>query len=226
MTEQEQTIKEKTYLCMLTADELLSLDGSCRPEIQDKVDAVKQQRKYVIDCPEVYQEIIQVILEGAERTGELKYYRGGRLNYCPVCETSAGYATYKRNSRYHQKGEPNHSRPLSFSKHEVGNTQMCQQCFVAIKPYLLPYLTTIKAEVSQHLAGEPPRWKRYYHITCKKCGWSGHEGELGKLRTMMADGYYHGECPSCNEQSLPFKRDPFERRYGEFTLVEQPKEQG
>ena len=39
---------------------------------------------------------------------------------------------------------------------------------------------------------------------CKKCGWIGHDGQLGKLRTLLGDGYYLGKCPDCGAENHAF----------------------
>lgn len=65
-----------------------------------------------------------------------------------------------------------------------------------------------------------PLWTRHSNRRCTKCGWEGHEGEMGRLMTLMGDGYYPALCPECGAGDRLFSRD-VETRDG-FTVV--PKE--
>lgn len=66
-----------------------------------------------------------------------------------------------------------------------------------------------------------PLYQRWDRCRCKRCKWTGHDGQLGKLRTLMGDGFYPGKCPSCGEERRPLGSDPFERLDG-FDVVEAP----
>ena len=53
--------------------------------------------------------------------------------------------------------------------------------------------------------------------------WEGHEGQVGRLRTLLGDGTYPGKCLSCGVEHRPFSVSPLEIIDG-FVVVEEPFE--
>jgi hypothetical protein len=78
----------------------------------------------------------------------------------------------------------------------------CADCFTRLLPHIAEQVSDVEAEVSEKITGHAPRFKRHRDRKCTKCGWVGHEGQMGKLRTMMGDGWYPGVCPECKAENL------------------------
>src|SRR5690606_29356435 len=95
----------------------------------------------------------------------------------------------------------------------------CVECVESALPHIREALRGIPVQLPETLRpeGEPKRVK-YQRRRCKKCGWEGHEGQMGRLPTMLGDGTYPGKCPSCGEKS-GWLRDTFETLDG-FDVVE------
>jgi rubrerythrin len=66
------------------------------------------------------------------------------------------------------------------------------------------HIEGMECEVDEKITGHPNRFTRYQNRKCSKCGWFGHEGQMGRRRTMFGDGYYPAQCPSCNAVNEAF----------------------
>ena len=96
----------------------------------------------------------------------------------------------------------------------------CLACVEQATPVLRVELATFPVQLPTALQTDnAPRFKRWDRCRCKKCEWSGHEGQLGRLRTLMNDGDYPGKCPSCGAERRFLGPDPFEKLEG-FDVVE------
>lgn len=199
----------------LTDDEIVALDGKCRPKVQAEVDAARARLATVADVEGLelhYTHFIAKVVQSANETGRVTF-SPRRLQYCNVCCRSGGYAKYKRSSRSHRKGDSDHSRPLTMSGVDFNagfvviegyaSLGCCSKCLDRVKPILVEKLKGLRAEVPSALTGEPARFKRYGRRRCTKCKWRGHEGQLEMLTSMMG-GYYPGKCPSCGASNLFF----------------------
>ena len=212
---------------------MLVLDGKASDEVQKEIDEVKSKIAHLksidSDDPEVSNFIAKVLLE-CEENGQLVHYHIS-LRSCDICNKRAGYAKHKRRGRYHNKGDDNHKRPLSFGGIELakrfvtmqGHARLgcCSGCMSKIKEPLSIRLRDVKAEIPESLTGFPPKWKKWDRMKCKECGWEGHEGQMGQLPAMMG-GYYPGQCPKCEAKSLPLGRTMFNHIDG-FDLVGTPE---
>lgn len=99
----------------------------------------------------------------------------------------------------------------------------CRTCVDTALPILREELSGFAVELPKllHIDGAPVH-RRWDLVRCKKCEWSGHEGQLGKLRTLMNDGEYPGTCPSCGAERRFLGPDPFERGDG-FAIAQEPQ---
>lgn len=211
----------ETTSVFLTDEQLLRLDGIDDQKIQQKIDRAKfrlAQNDKLFGIPEKFHDITRRIIEEAVRSGKLVCYPNS-IRHCPVCEKSAGYATYSRSSRYHRKGATNYSKPLKLSGVELAerfisidgsaDVGMCRECWDELQPLITPLIVDIEAEIPEKITGVPPKYKAYDNRKCKQCGWEGHEGQMLPLPAMMG-GYYPGQCPECGAKSLPFGPTMFE----------------
>lgn len=218
-----------THSVKLTDDELTLLDGRCSEKVQKEVDAAKARLGSMAahpDLPPAQAALIADVVNEARETGRL-IYRTERIDYCRICKQTKGHVPFKSGPR---KGKPNYDRPIRMTGYEFARRFViirgsitvggCQECVEAVMPYLPDALRGVAAEVPAALRakGEPIR-KRYDRRRCTKCGWEGHEGEMGQLRTLMGDGYYPGKCPSCGVEHLPFTTGTFETLDG-FVIVD------
>lgn len=199
----------------LTDDELILLDGKCRPGIQKEVDAAKTRIATIAANPDIRCEDAKFIADAlteARTHGELSFTRE-QLRHCLVCNRSAGYAKYARAGRYHRKGQNNTNRPLTFYGVELANRFVrmkgyatlgcCLECWTRIQPLLVEKLAGVEAEISHYITGQPPNFKRYKKAHCKECGWEGHQGQMRQLNALMG-GQYPGGCPNCKAENRVF----------------------
>jgi hypothetical protein len=143
------------------------------------------------------------------------------VKHCPACGRDAGYAKVKRRTRYKRKGEDDYDRPMSLGAIELADRFVrierrlslgcCDECWPTVRPVLAELLTDTRAEIAEGITGHAPRWKRYRRTRCTKCNWRGHEGEMGKRRTIMGAGWYPAICPACDATNLAFIPDVIER---------------
>jgi len=217
----------------LTDEELLLLDGKVSPEIQTLIDNIRDrlliEKKYS-ELSELEAKLIQDVVEEAKKT-YLLIFQYKRLRHCSTCNKSAGYAVYKRSSRHHRKGEPNYDKPLTFLGVELakrfitwqGHATLgcCDSCFKKLQPYLTTALVGFPVELPEELYAEGEfKYKAYRLAECTKCGWKGHEGQMGKSRTVMGNGFYPNTCPSCKSKNEILSSNPIVKiDYGKYVPV-------
>lgn len=217
----------------LTDDELLLLDGKCRPEIQSVVETVKLRRNSESEwagLSPAQAEMVLKIVEYAKKNGKLRYQHES-IHYCSMCGKSAGYAKYPRSGRYHTKGDSNLKKPLHFSGFDLsddfirvrGHVSLggCRDCEAKIMPVLRSALADVKAELPPAVMGVPSKWKRWDVKECEKCKWKGPEHEMGMKDAIMG-GRYHGACPKCGAANSIFMLQ-VRTATGEFVFTEQPQ---
>jgi hypothetical protein len=211
------------------------LDGQVSEKVQQKVDAAKARQAAAADLTHLTPAqagFIADVVTRAQRDGKLVFHRK-RFRSCSICGRSGGYAKYKSGPR---RGMDNWDRPLKFAGIDLGwqFVQMegyavcggCEECVTPLLSDIAEALRGVSAEVPPQVRadGEPVRTK-YGNRHCKKCDWSGHEGEMRWERTLMGDGKYPAYCPSCGAGGA-FSRDV--ETVDGFAVVEQdngsPKE--
>jgi hypothetical protein len=222
----------------LTEDEALLLDGRVGQPSQALIDAIKNLRKNrerMSDLPQLDADFITKSCGIAKHSGRLDL-RWDNYYECALCDKKKSYYLHKRDSRSrygHKKGEPNYDSPrthygvdlasgfISFKGRAAHGC--CQECWARIKPRLALELADVCAEITPAITDHPPKFKRYDKAKCTKCGWEGHQGQMGKLMAIMG-GYYPGECPSCKAQNLPFSRNLIDVGDGFVVVAVETKE--
>lgn len=200
----------------LTDAELALLDGKCSPKVQREVDSAKSRMAMANQTPDIPQSairLIQKIVDTAKQDGELTFYYTS-IKSCDVCGEKGGYRQYTRSSRYHRKGETDYDHPNYLNGVELKRSFVrmqgyvsvgcCSECFAKYKPAIAEALKNIPAEIPEAIAGIKPLYKKYDNRQCSKCGWTGHEGQMGKSLTLMGDGYYPSTCPQCGAKNELF----------------------
>jgi hypothetical protein len=119
---------------------------------------------------------------------------------CSDCGARSSYYPYLSGPR---KGQPNHSKPKKVWGVEIGSTQLCSACYKKLVEENLNTLMSLPVEVNFRGLGDNGL-RRYPYAKCNECGWTGHQGQMRPLHTMMGNGYYGGGCPSCSAQNSLF----------------------
>lgn len=211
----------------LTDDELVLLNGRCRPEVQQKVDEAAARIRSREEHPDLTVAHAGFIADAVSeaRTNGLLVWHQRRLRACSLCGRSGGYIEFKSGPR---RGRPNYDRPLHFNGRELARRSVgvegyaklggCTECIEVVAPVLRDALCGVAAQVPDNLraAGEPRR-VRYENRRCSKCGWTGHEGQMGRKPTLLGDGTYPALCPECGAENHLFSH-PVEPADG-FTIV-------
>jgi len=199
----------------LSDDELLLLDGKLDDKRQLDIEAAKERiamRQAIPGLSPALAGFVANVVRAAENEGELCFERKS-LRHCAVCDKSAGYQTYPRNGRHHRKGDKNFDKPLTFQGVDIArrfisiqghaNLGCCNACWEVVKPHLAEKLAGVRAAIPEAITGVAPRFKRYTNQECVKCGWKGHEGQMGMLPALMG-GLYSGKCPQCEASNVLF----------------------
>jgi hypothetical protein len=214
---------EAEYKVELVAQELLLLDGKCGIETQKIVDLAKQAASFG-ESPQA--KFAAQVVEFAKANGAVDFVNTS-LSYCSVCGETAGYAKHKRSTQYHQKGSNNTAKRLylpgiDFKKRGFISVKgysslgCCLSCLETAKLMILSGLEGVQVEIPERFSGKSPIYKKYEKVKCS-CGWEGHEGEMKKLPTLMGDGSYPGECPSCGKRNGMFVTNI--ERTGDFVVI-------
>ena len=207
--------------------EMMLLDGTCSDASQSIINEYKQALALTASGLTHKQgAMVAKIVATAKKNGKLAYSIR-QVSSCPCCGASAGYATYKSSSRYHDKGDVNRDKPLSLNITDLDGSFVrvsnysslgfCQSCKEIILPILLLELEDVRAEIPEKLTGHAPKFRWHQNKVCA-CGWTGHEGQMGRLYALMG-GTYPGSCPSCKAENTPFGRTIIATADG-FTLTE------
>jgi hypothetical protein len=207
---------EHTTMVSLTDAEMVLLDGKCSDKVQAEVNAAKARVGGVARFSNLtpnQAKLVASIIERGRRDGKLAY-SGARLRRCDCCGKFGGYVPYARAGRkagmYHKAGDPS-DKPRYLSGIEFADSFVrmegyptlgaCDECVKAIMPTLVEALRNEQIEVSRHMTGETPKWRKRNLCSCTECDWTGHEGQLGLLLTLSGNGHYRGECPSCGAKN-------------------------
>lgn len=215
----------------LTNEECLLLDGKVSEKAQAVVNIAKRQidtAQRLSALTEAQAAFVSDVVTEAVQSGRL-ICRPESMRRCGVCGKSAGYAVHARNGRYHRKGDRNLDRPLALNgfqfRHDFiemkgyPSLACCRECFTVLKPFLAAELESVRAVIPEAITGHPPRFTRLDNKRCTQCGWTGHEGEMRRRRTILGDGTYAAGCPKCSAENLLFGPALIENQSG-FTLTE------
>lgn len=165
--------------------------------------------------------LVADILREAKTEGRLTY-RTEMISFCRYCGAKSTWEKSKRRRRDYEaklSGREFAHRFLVMRGHiSVGG---CSACVEQALPVLRGELALFPVELPETLRTDGASlYRRWDRCRCKTCGWSGHNGQLGKLPALM-QGEYHGKCPSCGAERRLFQ-DPFECLDG-FDVVEAGK---
>lgn len=207
-------MRTQTYFVSLTDEELVLLDGNCREDIQNKVDEAKQRLAVKLVMVSEHADIISALVIQAKKDGELKFLRG-YISHCYNCGTGTTYVKYKTGRN---RGLPNYNKPIKQYGVEVGHRYLCDECWKKLRVDLINALQDVKAEISKHITGEIPKWKKEYVYQCQ-CGWKGRSGLMVRSETLMGDGTYPSACPECGARNKLFLPEVF-KWTSEFEVVE------
>lgn len=190
----------------LSDDELVLLDGLCRPEIQTEVEAAKARLAAVTthsDLDPRHARLLADVMSEATKNGALRWV-STRADHCSLCDDKPyGYVKYKSGPN---RGLKNLKKPFSYAAVEMGRSHVigyvklggCNDCMTSLKPHLVEAVSGLRCQVPPPLdTPDRPRWRRYDNRVCTKCGWTGHEGQMGRDRTVMGDGWVPSFCPVC-----------------------------
>lgn len=222
------TEKPIEYKVKLLPAELLLLDGKCSPQTQLLVEQCKHAAVLGEGgCLTQRQcNMIAKIVRMAKESGRVTFC-ATRISTCPSCGRNDGYYCYPGSSRTHRKGAPNYDTPKTFIGYDLNrgfvtmkNTiwdGWCESCDKAMRPAVLSALDGVRCEIPESLSGSPPKYLRFDNKQCK-CGWTGHEGEMGLLPTLFDNGRYRGKCPKCSAENHLFTTNI--KTVDGFTIVE------
>lgn len=214
----------------LTDNELVLLDGKVSGEVQEEVDRAKAR----VDAVEAYSDhaditptlaaFIADVVHEARTQGRL-VANHVRIRSCRLHDEYYGFVKYKSGPN---QGRPNYKRPIAkpgreFARRFVtveGHVTLggCNECIEKALPALREALIGVPAQLPDLLVTEgAPRFTRYDDRECLECGWTGHEGQMGRLPAILG-GDYPGKCPSCGAEKLPFGPQKF-KTLDSFTVV-------
>lgn len=208
---------------MLTAEEILVLDGKCQEKTQKEVDQIKQENEAIARHPELSEgrAVMVARIVGAAKTLGVLRVDGVSLDECDACGREAKTKKIRRKDVRLPFGGVDLARGF-ITMQGRANVGCCKECFEAIKGALRQELDGVEAEIDEKVTGISPKWKKWNNRKCNKCGWEGHEGEMGLLPALMGNGDYRGECPKCAGKNLPLAFSTVIETRNGFTLVEVP----
>ena len=184
---------ERPHCVWLSDDEVLLLDGRAGAAAQKVVDRVRRSRALAAaspDMPPPLAAFVAAAIQEAEENGRLACNHA-RMRSCPVCGARAGYAT-------------------------CPSLGMCAECWRTHKAAVARALEGVRAEIPEAITGRPPMLRRWDRMRCK-CGWEGHEGQMGEIPALLI-GTFRGKCPKCGAENSILGGQAVKRADG-FVLV-------
>lgn len=212
----------------LSDEECALLDGRVGEKAQAVVDAAKARlaaREAYSGLAPLLAALVADVLTEATTHGRLTYQHT-RIRYCHYCERGGGYVHFKSGRN---RGMADYKRPLTLDAVEFAYRFVriersvavgaCGECVASALPTIREALRGVRAELPEPLRIEgEPTYKHYDRRTCKSCGWTGHEGLMGRLPALMG-GTYPGICPQCKSEQKIMGRTQFDSADG-FDVVE------
>lgn len=131
-----------------------------------------------------------------------------RINRCPICGAGPHIILYqsgrnkgREKSRIGRSGYEFAERVVSIAGYPT--TGCCADCFHRLSAIVSDVVSELECQVSERITGHKNRWARWQNRECSKCGWEGHEGQMGRRRTLFGDGTYPSTCPECKAVNEP-----------------------
>lgn len=201
--------------------ELLLLDGctAVRPEVERAVRRARdgQQIRLAHGLTERRADFVARLLDHARENGELRF-TFLPIDYCTLCERSGGLGGRRKNKQIPLSGFDCSTSWVRIQR--FASLGGCTECWQVIWPVAKVALTNVRAQLPDQLhADGAPRWKKWARRTCTACKWTGNEGQLGELRTLMGDGHYRGKCPSCGAENRPLGKTIIESSGDAYDVV-------
>lgn len=213
---------KRTSVKLLDTD-LARLADSADPETAAEAAAAAGRLAVVAtlaDIPAHVAQLVADVVSHATTAGILRW-RHDTVSICPYCQRRSEWKKppRKRKEYEYRLAAIDFDDSFLIIRGHLG-VGACRTCVDEAMPHLQRALMHVLAQVPEPLAAPGrPKLERYDRRRCTKCGWSGHEGQMGKLRALIS-GYYRGKCPSCGVERTAFGPDPFERVDG-FDVVEE-----
>lgn len=199
---------EAKYTVTLSYDELILLNGKVDEKVQKTIDNAINENSMGFEIP-VMGEIITKSLEKGTFS-----FRYKQINRCGFCDKKATYYRRTRNSKWHNKGDFDYSKPMKYNGVKFnegfvtieGNGDMCTDCckkydvINTIQKYIID--NDLKIEiVSRDFTS---KYLKDDVRTCFECGEEMFESEMGTSPVMMGGGSYPSTCPKCKAHSQAF----------------------
>jgi hypothetical protein len=196
----------------LTLNEAAALAGRVRPENLETVNlalaAIDKARQWRLSDGQAI--MLCRIIQHANEHGALRL-RKRASRHCPACGTSPGYWPIRRRGKAID-GTSDFTRPrlltcwdLRFPNvivEELVTLGFCEACEPEMMLALKHELRSVRAEIPEALLGRPCAWKRQDGLTCARCGWTGHRGQLvGKHPGPTWLGPRE-HCPQCSNRGV------------------------
>lgn len=210
----------------LSDNDLSTLIGSADADTRTAAEAASARLAAPTRWPDVPPHVAAMVADitsEAREEGRL-IYRSVATSFCRYCGARSTWEKSKRRRREYEakiSGVEFADRFVVISGHiSVGG---CAACVADALPVLRAELAQFPVQLPRQLqTDDAPVYQRFDRCRCRKCNWTGHDGQLGKLRTLMNDGWYLGKCQSCGAERRFLGADPFERLDG-FDVVEVPR---
>lgn len=202
-------------------------------ELVTAIAAAEARHEAQVARPDLRPELAAFIADvqtEAHQTGILGFTHE-MIQRCPLgCGKTYGYLPYESgpNRGLYNRKKPRHYQAIDLSAAFVrirGHVRLggCQDCYTEVKPHLVRALAGIEVQLPDALLADDAteRWFKSDNIACPRCEWTGHRRQLGKLRTLMGDGFYFGKCPGCGHEAA-FPGEQFKHTDG-FTMVSEAR---
>lgn len=197
----------------LTDIEAVLLDGACSKKSQELVDAAKARLEAAAAFTDVEPHIAALIADvlGEARRNGILGFAHETIVFCSYChaQPEPRYVAYKSGPR---KGQPNYdkrrflggvefARSLGRMRHHI-SVGGCNACVDAANPRLMEVLRDVPAQVPDVLRHpDAPKRVKSPNKRCPVCDWVGHEHQMTRERTVLADGWYYAGCPKCGAKN-------------------------
>lgn len=197
---------EKKYLIELTFEELKLLDGKVSKEAQEVIDQAKREENIGFDLP-----VMNEILSKSMKTGKLTWVRKS-IRSCSYCDKEYTYHRYKRNSKYHKKGDLNYDKPIYYSGIAfnegfvtfAGIGDMCMECCEKhnVIKRLIDYIwqNDLKIQIQRNHY-KPSKYIIDPYYICQNCKEEFPESTMGRDNAIFG-GTYPSRCPHCDSKNV------------------------
>lgn len=194
---------------VITAGDLIQLDGKCSDALQKQIDIVKSeldiQRNHHPLLSPAESRAVARIARSARKNRSLGGYNHqvSGATSCSCCGKSPGYKPYMRNgSNGAVKGKPNRDKPLSMRTMQIARQYLCMDCWGVIGPALDKEIAGEEIAINRNVFDREPEYVIYETVRCRGCSWEGFQHELRLVPDKHdAERTHFGGCPGCDKTS-------------------------